>query len=109
MNARVVACPTCSAPAGERCVDLSSYPLGWRGGARGVLFPHEARVAEASPRFVTTEGDRLHRLAQHDLDGTLRSRCGLSEPSGYLVPPGDSLLVRLVDCGNCARSLGSVA
>jgi hypothetical protein len=104
-----VACPRCGAPIGERCVDLARYPLGWRGGVRGVLFSHKQRTA--SRRFVTLEGDRLHRLGQIELDGAFRSRCGLAVPAGdgHLVEPGDGLLERLVDCGNCARSLGSAS
>lgn len=108
-SASLVVCPRCGAPAGERCVDLARYPLGWRGGVGGVVFPHEQRVAAASPRFVTVEGDRLHRLATRDPDGTLRARCGIRDPHGFEVRLGDSLRRRLQDCRNCDRALGSAS
>lgn len=100
----LLACPACGAPAGERCADLAAYPLGWRKGARAVLFAHPARAAAAAPRFVTQEGGRLHRLGQTDLDGSLRARCGLVVPAAFVVPVGDELRNRLEDCGNCSRA-----
>ncbi len=91
-----ITCPRCGAAPGVRCA------------AGRAILPCKARTeAVADRRFITQEGGRLHRVAQHDLDGTIRSRCGIADPLAYLVPVGDSLLDRLVDCGNCARSLGS--
>ena len=104
MSAVQVACPKCGAPAGERCVELGLHPYGWRKDAQQVVFAHSERAAAASPRFVTQQGERLHRLAQHDLDGAMRARCGLVVPAGFLVPVGDALRSRLHDCGSCARA-----
>lgn len=100
----LVACRACGAPVGERCVDLSLHPLGWRMAARRVLFAHAERALDCAPRFVTIQGARLHRLAQHDLDGSMRARCGLVAVDGYLVQVDDRLRERLEDCGNCARA-----
>jgi hypothetical protein len=63
---------------------------------------------EVNRRFVTVGGARLHRVARVDLDGRLRSRCGLTAPGAYLLDLADGLLGRLDDCERCRRSLGSV-